>query len=214
MAKSIESMWKQGFLSEESLSAPKINDLYGRKSQNIVDKLQRMFAINIKAIVIGSVIMLIMMTLIGAPFLGVYMCCLLAPLVYIAQKELNKTNGLSKGQSSYDYLMNFNNWLQSSIKTYAKYYQYFYPLLFLGMAIQALTSKAGGKIVDLLLLKLPTSWVILGQPYYLIIAIVVVTLLMIKYADALYRLDLNIVYGRQFKKLKELIADMEELRNG
>jgi hypothetical protein len=212
MTKSIEAMWKEGFVNEAHLCAPKINDLYNRKSQNIVDKLQNMFAINIKAIILGSVIMLIIMSLVGAPFLGLYICCLLVPLIIIAKKELKKSVNLSKGQSSYDYIMSFNNWLQSSIKAYSGYYKIFYPMFFLGMATQAVVSKAGGKLIVLLVEVFPTEMIILGQPYYILVALALLTLIVARYAEAFYRLDLNIVYGRQFKKLDELIADMQELR--
>jgi hypothetical protein len=212
MTKSIEAMWKEGFVNEAHLTAPKVNDLYNRKSENIVDKLQNMFAINIKAIMAGSVIVLIMMSLVGAPFLGLYICCLLIPIIIIAKKELKKTVNLSKGQSSYDYLISFNNWLKSSIETYSSYYKIFCPLFFFGMATQAIVSKTGGKLIALLVETFPTDTFILGQPYYVIAALAIITLIAAKYADALYRLDLNIVYGRQFKKLDELIADMEELR--
>ncbi|MFT5900391.1 MAG: hypothetical protein ACI97K_003062 [Glaciecola sp.] len=212
MIKSIETMWKEGFINEAHLSVPKINDLYNRKSQNIVDKLRNMFAINIKAIMVGSLIMFIVMSLIGAPFLGLYICCLLVPLIIIAKKELKKSVDLSKGQSSYDYIMSFNNWLQSSIKVYSGYYKIFYPMLFLGMATQAIVSKAGGKLIALLVDALPTSIIILGQPYYILVVLALLTIIIARYAESLYRLDLNIVYGRQLKKLDELIIDMEELR--
>ena len=212
MTKSIEAMWKEGFVNEANLTAPKINDLYNRKSENIVDKLKNMFDMNIKAIMGGCVVMLIMMSLIGAPFLGLYILCLLLPLIIIAKKELKKSVNLSKGQSSYDYLMSFNNWLKSSIETYSSYYKIFYPLFFLGMAIQGVVSKAGGKLIAMLVEKVPTDIILLGIPYYLIVAIAIVTLIFARYAEAIYHWDLNIVYGRQFKKLDELIADMEELR--
>lgn len=212
MTKSIETMWKEGFIDEAQLTAPKVNDLYNRKSQNIVDKLLNMFAINIKMIMGGCVIMLIMMSLIGAPFLGLYICVLLTPLVVIAKKELNRSVEISKGQSSYDYLINFDDWLQHSIKTYARYYQVFYPMFFIGMATQAVVSDAGGKIIGLLIQAFPTDVTVLGLPYYLATALAFVTIILIKYADALYRLDLNIVYGRQFKKLAELISDMKALK--
>jgi hypothetical protein len=212
MSKSIEAMWKEGFVNEAHLSAPKVNDLYNRKSQNIVDKLQSMFAINTKAIIVGSLVMLIVMSLIGAPFLGLYICCLLVPLIIIAKRELKKSVDLSKGQSSYEYILSFNNWLKSAIKTYSGYYKIFYPLFFLGMATQAIVSKAGGKLIVLLMEVFPTDMIILGQPYYILLALVLGTLIFARYAEAIYRWDLNIVYGRQFKKLEELIADMEELR--
>jgi hypothetical protein len=212
MTKSIEAKWKEGFINENQLVAPKINDLYNRKSQNIVDKLQNMFALNIKALMLGSLIMLVMMSLIGAPFLGLYICLLLLPLIIIAKKELNKSFNLSKGQSSYNYLMSFNLWLNSSIEAYARYYKVFYPMFFLGMAIQGIVSKAGGKVIALFVEKIPTDILILGLPYYLVVAVVVITMIVARFAEALYRLDLNIVYGRQFKKLEELITDMNELR--
>lgn len=212
MSKSIEAMWKEGFVNEAHLSAPKVNDLYNRKSQNIVDKLRNMFAVNIKAIIWGSVLMLIMMSLVGMPFLGLYICCLLAPIVIIAKRELKKSVDLSKGQSSYDYIVNFNNWLKSSINTYSGYYKIFYPLFFLGMGIQGIVSKTGGKLITLLIEKFPTEIMLLGQPYYILVALAFVTFIISRYAEAIYRWDLNIVYGRQFKKLEELIADMEELR--
>ena len=213
MTKSIETMWKEGFINETQLDVPKVNDLYNRKSQNLVDKLLNMFAINIKAIVIGSIIMLIGMSLIGAPFLGLYICALLTPLVLIARKELGKSSNISKGQSSFDYLINFDHWLKTSIKTYAVYYRFFYPLFFIGMVTQGVVSDAGGKIIALLLEKFPTDILILGLPYYLAGFISLALLIITYYADALYRLDLNIVYGRQFKKMDELLSDMKTLRN-
>ena len=212
MTKSIEAMWKESFVNEAKLTAPEINDLYNRESENMVDKLLKMFDLNIKAIIWGCVIMLVMMSLIGAPFLGLYICCLISPLIIISKKELKKTVNLSKGQSSYDYLVSFNNWLQSSIDTYSGYYKIFYPLFFLGMAVQAIVSKAGGKVIALLVEKIPTDIILFGLPYYLIVTIAIATLLFARYAEAIYHWDLNIIYGRQFKKLDELIADMEELR--
>lgn len=212
MTKSIETMWKEGFVNEAHLTAPKINDLYNRKSQNIVDKLLNMFAVNINAIIIGGIIMMVLMTVVGAPFLGVYIACLLIPLVIIAKKELKKSVNLSKGQSSYDYLMSFDQWLKSSIAAYARYYKVFYPLFFLGMAIQGIVSEAGGVFISLVIKSFPTDFILLGQPYYLLVVLIILTLIVAKYAEALYRLDLNIIYGRQFKKLAELIDDMKALR--
>jgi len=83
---------------------------------------------------------------------------------------------LSKGQSSYDYLTTFNSWLNSSIEVYSGYYKIFYPLFFLGMATQGIVSNLGVKLIAKLAEMLPTDIIILGQPYYLILAITIVTL--------------------------------------
>lgn len=213
MTKSIEKMWKEGFIKEPELAAPKVNSIYERKSQNLVDKMLHMFNLNIKAIIIGSFVMLALMTAIGAPFLGIYICCLLVPLVVIAKKELAKSYNLSKGQSSYEYITNFNCWLQDSIAKYSQYYKVFYPMLFIGMATQAVLSDAGGQIILLLTEKFPTEHMVFNLPYYLLLLLVILTLVIARSSEALYRFDLNLVYGNQFNKLKELIADMEELRN-
>jgi hypothetical protein len=45
-----------------------------------------------------------------------------------------------------------------------------------------------------------------------LIILAALTLVIAKYAEVFYRWDLNIVYGRQFNKLEELLNDMEELR--
>ena len=43
MEKSIETIWKQGFLKSDALVAPKLNDLYNQKSTHIIDKFNNMF---------------------------------------------------------------------------------------------------------------------------------------------------------------------------
>ena len=52
MEKSIESIWKEGFLEKDAMVAPKINNLYNQKSIHIIDKFKRMFKINLNALVI------------------------------------------------------------------------------------------------------------------------------------------------------------------
>ena len=39
MEKSIEQIWKGGFMNNKELTAPKINALYNQKSINLVDRL-------------------------------------------------------------------------------------------------------------------------------------------------------------------------------
>ena len=58
MKKSIETIWQEGFLNNEALVAPKLNDLYNQKSIHIVDKFKRMYKINIIAIIAFAFIIL------------------------------------------------------------------------------------------------------------------------------------------------------------
>jgi hypothetical protein len=43
MEKSIETIWKQGFLNDDALVAPKLNDLYNQKSTHIIDTFNNLF---------------------------------------------------------------------------------------------------------------------------------------------------------------------------
>lgn len=46
MNNSIDSVWEKGFIGEMALSKPHINDLYNRKSNNLIDKFEALFAAN------------------------------------------------------------------------------------------------------------------------------------------------------------------------
>lgn len=52
MEKSIETIWREGFLKSDALVAPKLNELYNQKSIHIVDKFKSMYRINLIAIVV------------------------------------------------------------------------------------------------------------------------------------------------------------------
>ena len=67
MEKSIEDIWKEGFLKSDALIAPKVNNLYNKKSIDIIDKFKRMFKINLIVIVAFAFASLIMSFLNGVP---------------------------------------------------------------------------------------------------------------------------------------------------
>ena len=70
MRKTIEATWREGFLNPDALVAPKVNDLYTRKSRHIVDRIQRMQRINEIAIVIGAPIMWAFLSAVWHPVHG------------------------------------------------------------------------------------------------------------------------------------------------
>lgn len=59
MEKSIETIWKEGFMKNEALVGPKVTNLYNQKSIHFIDKYKRMFKTNLNAIAIGSVVVLV-----------------------------------------------------------------------------------------------------------------------------------------------------------
>ena len=69
MEKSIETIWKEGFLKSDALVAPKLNNLYNQKSKHTIDKLMRMGEINLVAIMIGAFSILVGSIFAGAAYI-------------------------------------------------------------------------------------------------------------------------------------------------
>ncbi|TQV87194.1 hypothetical protein [Aliikangiella coralliicola] len=212
MEKSIETIWKEGFINSDALVAPKINDLYNQKSQNIVDKFHRMFTINRQAIIAGGIIILVASAIFGLPYLGAFIFFLLMALLAVGRDGMKKLEKLDKNTNSYEYLKAFSNWRKEAIAAYAKAYTYFYPLLFLGIAIRFMFSNDAQAIINAIVVENPDIYHLFGIPWFFTLGIAFITAVLTYFGGALYRIDLDVVYGSSFKKLDDLIAEMEELR--
>ncbi|PCJ46282.1 MAG: hypothetical protein COA74_14025 [Gammaproteobacteria bacterium] len=213
MNNSIESIWEKGFLKQDALVAPQVNNLYDKKSIHIIDKLKKMFKINLQAIVFSSLVILAVTLIIGVPVLGILFFILLNWLVVKGYKEMKKLNTIDKSVSSYQFLKSFDRWMKVQIEDYTRFYKLFYPLFFLSFIIGIYFSTFGDMILAELLIAFPNSHVLFGMPLFVVIIFTVITTALGIFAGALYRLDVNLVYGNTIRKLDEIINDMEELRN-
>lgn len=86
-------------------------------------------------------------------------------------------------------------------------------MCFLTCVIGGWFSRPGELLRDKLLTAHPDIYLVSGIPIFWFLGIVVFAVVLGFFAGVIYRLDMNLVYGREMKKLDELIADMEELRN-
>jgi len=211
MEKAIETIWKEGFLKSDSLAAPKINDLYNKKSQLIIDKLKSMFIINLKAIVVGASALFVGTFILGIPYVGAFLSFLLIGLVVYSKKQGEKMEEIDTGLSSYQYLIAFKAWRKEAMTGYEKIYRFFYPAFvlatFLGMWL-----RGGESLSNLIISEFPNVYLLFGVPIYAVLGAILLAGLSSLFAGPIYRWDLNIIYGRVFKKLDEIIDDMEELR--
>lgn len=217
MEKSIESIWKNGFLENNALVAPKLNDLYNQKSIDIVDKFRRMYKINIIAIVLFAVILLPVSTFVEIPYMGISFFFLFSVLVFFAIKFKNKLDAINKNTNSYQYLKTFDNWTKEMTKFNTKMSTYLYPYVFLSMVAGFWFGSFGGNIpgeelLNLLQTKYPDMMMIFGVPLIGIIAIIIIIGLLAYFGGRIGQWDLKIGYGRILKRLDTLLADMEELR--
>ena len=218
MERSIENIWKEGFLKSDALVAPKINNLYNQKSIHIIDKFKRMFKINLIAIVVFSFVFLIVSFFVGIPITGVMFFITLSILVFINKKLLNGLDKIDMGISSYQYLKVFNQWVKKQVSINEKISKFLYPIIFISMILgfwfkDAQGMALGKRLVNEVLKAFPDIYLVYGIPLIGIVIALLITILLGFFGGRIYKWDLNIVYGRVFRKLKELMTDIESLRS-
>jgi len=218
MEKSIENIWKEGFLKSDALVAPKINNLYDHKSMHIIDKFKRMFRINLIAIIAFAFVFLTVSYFIEIPITGTIFFITLMTVVIINKKLLNGLERIDKGANSYQYLKAFNEWIKKQIAINKRMSTFLYPIFFMTFINSFWFNDAEGiplgeRLVNEVLIGFPNSYMIQGIPLTIIIIILIIAGLLAFFGGKIYEWDLNIVYGRVFKKLEELLTDLESLRS-
>lgn len=217
MEKSIEDIWKEGFLKSDALVAPKINNLYNQKSIHVIDKFKRMFRINLIAIVAFSFFFLVVSYFVGIPLMGAIFFVALTVIVIINKRLFNDLEKTHKAVSSYQYLKAFNQWKQKMLAINKRLAIFLYPIFFMSLVLGFWFKDAEGiplgeRLVGEVLYGFPDIYLIQGIPLIAIIGIILIVGLLAFFGGRIYQWDLNLVYGRVFKKLEELMADIEELK--
>jgi len=217
MKKSIETIWKKGFLQQDALIVPQINDLYNQKSIHLVDKFQRTFKSNLIGLSIFSFIMLPLSFLVGLPYMGVPMFFILNAAViysYFSSKDFNQ---IDKTSSSYNYLKSFDAWLKKRMTSSITLYRYLYPAVFLSIFFGFWFWDFGdyylGEQIIKVLDSVSNNLILIGGFPLIAIGLAIIGTGAIYYfGERLYRADMRAVYGRILDELEEVILEMEELR--
>ncbi len=217
MEKSIEEIWKAGFLRSDTLIVPKINDLYNQKSIHIIDKIKRMLKINLIAIVVFSFFSLIASFFVGIPLMGGILFITLNALVVINVKLLYELERINKGENSYQYLKEFNSWIQKQLSINKRIATLLYPVILTSVILGFCFKEEKGvllgeKLINKVLIHFPDLYLIYGIPLVVIVLLFVLLGLVAFLGGRIYLWDVNIVYGRVFKKLSELMTDLESLK--
>lgn len=216
MDRSIENIWKEGFLKKEALIAPQVNNLYNQKSLHLIDRFKRRFKINFVYVIVLAIVHLIIGVVAGVPLTGTFLCLLFIPLIWQSQKNQKSLEQIDKSANSYLYLKAFYAWLQNSISSLGKIYQFFYPLYFFGLILGVLFTRffelfLGDTLYHTIMndpdIGRGTFWPVLwGLPVVIMLTLVFV------YSKRIFREDLQAVYGGLIHRLEELIKDLEELK--
>jgi len=218
MDKSIEAIWKEGFLREDALIAPKINDLYNQKSIDIVDKFKRMYTKNIIFLFVFAIIMLPINIAFNMAYMGVPMFFLFLVICFFALKFKKKLDAIDKNLNSYQYLKTFEKWTKEMIQYNSIMSRFLYPFVFLCLFAGFWFGNFGGDIpgqafVNYLLENNPDLLMVFGMPLFVVLALLIGVLILAYFGKKIGKFDLNLVYGRILKRLERLLNDMEELRS-
>lgn len=217
MEKSIETIWKEGFLKNDALIAPKINDLYNQKSIDIVDKFRRMYKINIIGLILFALIIPPLNIAVKIPYTGIPMFFIFLFIAFFAVKFKKKLDKIDKNLNSYQYLKTFDDWTKDMIQFNTKLSRFLYPFVFLslfaGFWFGGFGESAPGQDwVNYLLEGNPEMLMVFGTPLFVVLGLIVGVAFLAYFGGRIGKWDLNLVYGRILRRLDTLLTDMEELR--
>jgi hypothetical protein len=213
MRKTIEATWREGFLSPDALVAPKVNDVYTRKSRHIADRIQRMQRINEIAIVIGMPIMWAFLAVSGIPYAGPIICAAWVGLIVVRRQFPHITKfDEPVSVDSYQYLKAFQRWLKNRLAWGRRVQGHLYAVTFLALAIGIGASAAGQLLIRAIVENFPDVRLVNGVPLVLILAVVAMTIVVDLFGGVIFDFDVKTGYRRVFEKLDQMLAEMEELR--
>lgn len=208
MEKSIEAIWKKGFLEPEALVVPKLNNLYDQKSKHLIDKFTRMFKINLNAIFIGSIVVLVISFLVGIPVMGILLVIISNTIVIVNRKLQKGLLEINVNANSYQYIKTFDGWLKDQLAINSKMARIYYPLIFLSVVLGFWFSPNIPNIFE----SPNQIYFFYGIPVFWALGVLFITALLSLFGGVIYKWDVNLVYGNVFRKLNDMIADMDELR--
>jgi hypothetical protein len=212
MNQSIERMWKEGFTNTDAIVIPKINDLYNKKSNLIIDKIERMYRTNIKLLYWLAAFFILACSSYGAPFLGIYIACLLGFVIIEGKKQIKKFEKVDHGANCYQYLVTVNQWFNNLYAHFENVYRYFYPLFFAGLFCQFIFSGLNTKLSQNILEIYPNTQTLYGSPYWFYLIGILGTGFFYIIGGSIGKFDLDLIYKKVGIKLEKLIVEMDELR--
>ena len=170
-----------------------------------------MFKINLYGLAIFSFIVLPVSFIVHVPVLGVLMFILLNTIVIVNRKLFKGLDKIDKNVSSFEYLKSFDAWMEHQISINKKMSHFLYPYMFITVVLGLWYSSSFQETLDRVFGTYQPDMVY-GIPIYWMLSGLIILILLGIFGGRIYKWDLNLVYGRIIKKLKELIKDMEELR--
>ncbi|WP_299121901.1 hypothetical protein [uncultured Tenacibaculum sp.] len=204
MEKSIEKIWTEAFINEQSLIAPKINNLYNQKSKSIINKIKRTYEIDNKGLIPMAIIVVIGMTLLSEVIIGLYAAFLILCLYFFNSNLLKKFKDIDVKSDNLSYLKQYRYIISIIMKSTKKLFVFAIPAAVLSIFILAYNLKEKSFLSKFI--SSDTSLLKMISVGFLIAVCVSVI------GFVVYNISTKILYATQISKLDDLIKEMDQLK--
>ncbi|MEE3999654.1 hypothetical protein V1T75_04815 [Tenacibaculum sp. FZY0031] len=205
MEKSIEKRWNEAFIHEQSLIAPKINDIYNQKSKSVINKIKRTYEFDNKGLLPMAGIVVIGGILLSETIIGAYGAFLILSLYFFNTRLLKRFKTIDVKSDNLTYLKNYRSVINSVSKATKKLFVFAIPLAIVSIFALAYSVKEKSFLSNYI--SSDSSFLdIIGVG--LIVAIVTGGIGFI-----IYTISTRILYHSLISKLDDIIKEMEELKN-
>jgi len=203
MEKSIETIWREGFLKEDALIVPKLNDLYNQKSQQLIEKLIRKMQFEVNMLIPMSIVITIANSILGGHIVwGLLSTVSFIPFFFLGRKQLKSVKDIRYDLNCYKYLKEVERKLSEILKFNMRLTMLVLFLVLFPMLIYTYINQYG-----------KTFGEIFGAPEIggsaLLIFLLLPIMLLVTWGA--FKLAIKIGY-KERTKMQMLIENMEELR--
>lgn len=204
MEKSIEKIWNEAFIEEQSLIAPKINNIYNQKSKLIIDKIKRTYEFDNKGLLPIAGIVVIGGILLSETIIGLYGTFLILCLYFFNLSLLSKFSKIDVKSDNLTYLKNYRSVIKSITNATKKLLIFAIPLAVLSIFVLAYNVKKTSFLSKFI--SEDTTFI---QLFGIGFAIAVVVAIIGKIA---FTLSTKLLYGTLVSKLDDIIQELETLK--
>lgn len=205
MEKSIEKRWNEAFVDEQSLIAPKINDIYNKKSKSVINKIRRTYEFDNKGLLPMAGIVVIGGIFLSETIIAAYGAFLILSLYFFNTRLLKRFKTIDVKSDNLTYLKNYRSVINSVSKATKKLFIFAIPLAIVSIFALAYGIKEQSFLSNYI--SSETSFLgILGVGLMVAIATA-----MIGYF--VYTISTKVLYHSLISKLDNIIKEMEELKN-
>ncbi|CAM1346324.1 hypothetical protein [Tenacibaculum crassostreae] len=205
MEKSIEKIWNEAFIDEQSLIAPKVIDIYNQKSKSIINKIKKTYEFDNKGLLPMAGIVVIGGILLSETIIGTYGAFLILCLYFFNTKLLSRFNNIDVKSDNLTYLKNYRSIITSITNATKKLFIFAIPLAVLSIFILAYNIKETSFLSKYI--SEDTTFIqMTGVGLIVAVCIGIIGIIV-------FTVSTKILYGTLISKLDDIIKELETLKN-